>query len=92
MYKMSKKIVLNISKGYNTTINSDAGVISGSGFKINGEGFKMNGSGFKLNGSGVNGSGVEIEDTTKKEMHKSFRNVNLDKKKANKKNNIRLIL
>ena len=95
MYKMSKKIILNISKGYNMTLKSESASISGSGFKINGEGFKINGEGFKING-GKLASEPEIdivsEDTTKKEMHKSFRNVNLDKKKANKKNNIRLIL
>ena len=87
MYKMSKKIILNISKGYNMTLKSESASISGSGFKINGEGFKINGEGFK-----INGGEIVSEDTTKKEMHKTFRNVNLDKKKANKKNNIRLIL
>ena len=85
---MSKKIILNISKGYNMTLKSESASISGSGFKINGEGFKING------GKLPSEPEIDIvsEDTTKKEMHKTFRNVNLDKKKANKKNNIRLIL
>jgi hypothetical protein len=94
MYKMSKKIVLNISKGYNTTLKS-APSISGSGFKINGEGFKINGEGFKINGGKIAVEApkeIVSEDTTKKEMHKVFRKVNLDKKQANKKNNIKLIL
>ena len=92
MYKMSKKIIMNVSKGYNTTLKSES-AISGSGFKINGEGFKLNGEGFKMNGGKLEPE-VDIvsEDTTKKALHKSFRNVNLDKAKANKKNNIRLIL
>ena len=93
MYKMSKKIIMNVSKGYNTTLKSESASISGSGFKINGEGFKINGEGFKINGGAIEPNiDIVSEDTTKKEMHKSFRNVNLDKKKANKKNNIRLIL
>jgi len=88
------RIVLNISKNYNTTLRSNPkGTVSGSGFKINGEGFKINGEGLFMNGSGfkINGAGVTSEDTVRKEIPANFRKIKLDKKEKTK-NNIRLIL
>jgi len=84
------RTVLNISKSYNTTLKSNsapnANSISGNGFRINGEGFRMNGGGFR-----INGSGVSSEESERKELPTNFRKIKFDKK-ANTKNNIRLIL
>jgi len=88
------RIVLNISRGYNTTLRTaQRGAVSGSGFRINGEGFKINGEGLYMNGNGfqINGGALASEDTVRKEIPASFRKVKLDKKEKTK-NNIRLIL